>query len=80
MTKKLFLEAVFKFLLGVVLIGLLIFLPAGTINYFNGWLFMGVLFIPMFIAGILMMIKNLKLLASRLDAKEKQKNRDQLLN
>ena len=76
MTKKLFLEAVFKFLLGVVLIGLLIFLPAGTINYFNGWLFMGVLFIPMFIAGILMMIKNLKLLASRLDAKEKQKNRD----
>ncbi len=74
MTKKLFLEAVFKFILGVVLIGLLIFLPAGTIYYFNGWLFMGVLFIPMFIAGILMMIKNPKLLASRLDAKEKQKS------
>ena len=42
-------------------------------DYFNGWLFMSVLFIPMFIAGIIMMIKNPKLLASRLDAKEKQK-------
>ena len=73
MTKKLFLEAVFKFLLGVVLISLLIFMPAGTIYYFNGWLFMGVLFVPMFIAGIIMMIKNPKLLASRLDMKEKQK-------
>ena len=75
MTKKLFLEAVFKFLLGVVLISLLIFMPAGTIYYFNGWLFMGVLFIPMFIAGIIMMIKNPKLLASRLDMKEKKKTR-----
>lgn len=73
MTKKLFFEALFKFLLGVLLIGLFIFLPAGTFNYLNGWIFMGVLFIPMFIAGIVMMIKNPKLLASRLDAKEKQK-------
>ena len=73
MTKKLFFEALFKFLLGVVLIGLFIFLPAGTFNYLNGWIFMGVLFVPMFIAGIIMMIKNPKLLASRLDAKEKQK-------
>ena len=73
MTIKLFFEALIKFLLGVVLIGLLIFLPAWTLDYFNGWLFMSVLFIPMFIAGIIMMIKNPKLLASRLDAKEKQK-------
>ena len=73
MTVKLFFEALIKFLLGVVLIGLLIFLPAWTLDYFNGWLFMSVLFIPMFIAGIIMMIKNPKLLASRLDAKEKQK-------
>ena len=74
MTKKLFFEALFKFLLGVILIGLLIFLPAGTFEFTNGWIFMGVLFIPMFIAGIIMMIKNPKLLASRLDIKEKQKS------
>jgi protein-S-isoprenylcysteine O-methyltransferase Ste14 len=73
MTVKLFFEAILKFILGIVLIGLLIFLPAGTLNYTNGWIFMGVLFIPMLIAGIVMMIKNPKLLASRLDAKEKQK-------
>ena len=73
MSVKLFFEAIIKFLLGVVLIWLLIFLPAGTLNYFNGWLFMIVLFVPMFIAGIIMMIKNPSLLASRLDAKEKQK-------
>ena len=73
MSVKLFFEAIFKFLLGVILIGLLIFLPAGTLEYINGWIFMGVLFVPMLIAGIVMMIKNPKLLASRLDAKEKQK-------
>ena len=73
MSIKLFFEAVFKFLLGVVLVGLLVFLPAGTLNYFNGWIFMGVLFIPMFLAGVVMMIKNPKLLASRLNSKEKQK-------
>ena len=72
MSVKLFFEAIIKFMLGVVLVGCLIFLPAGTLNYLYGWLFMGVLFIPMFIAGIVMMIKNPKLLASRLDAKEKQ--------
>lgn len=79
MTVKLFMEALIKFILGVVLIGLLIFLPAWTINYFNGWLFMGVLFIPMFIVGIIMMIKNPKLLASRLDAKEKQKEQGMVI-
>ena len=73
MNKKLFAEAIVKFSLGVVLVGLLIFVPAGTLSYINGWLFMGVLFIPMFIAGIIMMIKNPSLLASRLNAKEKQK-------
>lgn len=73
MTVKLFLEAIFKFLLGVVLVGALIFLPAGTFNYTNGWIFMGVLFIPIFLAGIVMMIKNPPLLKSRLENKEKQK-------
>ena len=78
-TKKLFLEAIMKFLLGIVLVGLLVFLPAGTLHYFNGWLFMGELFIPMLLAGIVMMIKNPKLLASRLDAKEKQKEQGILI-
>lgn len=72
MSIKLFFEAIFKFLLGVLLVGLLIFIPAGTINFFNGWLFMGLLFIPMFIAGIIMMIKSPNLLKSRLNAKEKE--------
>ena len=73
MNMKLFINAIVKYLLGVLIIGLLVFIPAGTINYFNGWLFMGVLFIPMLFAGIVMMIKNPELLKSRLDAKEKQK-------
>ena len=73
MTVKLFLGAITKFLLGIILIGALIFLPAGTFYYFNAWLLMGILFIPMFFAGIVMMFKNPELLQSRLDAKEKQK-------
>lgn len=73
MNMKLFINAIVKYLLGVLIIGLLVFIPAGTINYFNGWLFMVVLFIPMLFAGIVMMIKNPELLKSRLDAKEKQK-------
>ena len=72
MTKKLFAGALTKFLMGVVLVGLLIFLPAGTFSYFNGWLFMGILFIPMFFAGIVMMIKNPELLQKRLNGKEEQ--------
>ena len=72
MTKKLFIEAITKFVLGVVLVGLLIFLPAGTVSFFNGWLLMGILFVPMFLAGIVMMLKNPNLLKSRLNAKEKQ--------
>ncbi|MBR4072783.1 MAG: isoprenylcysteine carboxylmethyltransferase family protein [Clostridia bacterium] len=73
MTVKLFIGAIAKFLLGILLVGALIFLPAGTFQYFNGWLFLGVLFIPMFIAGVIMMFKNPALLKSRLDAKEKQR-------
>ncbi len=72
MTVKLLFSAIIKFLCGVLLVGLLIFLPAGTIHFLNGWILMGVLFIPMFIAGIVMMFKNPALLAKRLDAKEKR--------
>ena len=70
MTLKLFFSAIIKFLLGVVLVGALIFLPAGTLNYYGGLLLMGILFIPMFIAGLVMLIKNPALLKSRLKAKE----------
>lgn len=72
MTKELFIQAILKYVLGVVLIGLLIFLPAGTLFYPAGWLFMGILFVPMFLAGIVMMVKNPELLKKRLNAKEKQ--------
>ena len=74
MSAKLFIQAILKFTLGVVLVGALIFLPAGTLSFFNGWLLMGILFVPMFFAGIVMMIKNPELLKSRLEAKEKQKD------
>lgn len=76
MNKRLFISAISKFLLGVVLVGALIFLPAGTFNYLGGWLLMGILFIPMFAAGIVMMIKNPALLKSRLNAKEKDREQD----
>lgn len=73
---KLFFSAVLKFLLGVLLVGLLIFLPAGTFSFFGGWLFMGILFVPMFFAGVVLIFKNPELLKKRLNAKEKQKEQD----
>jgi len=73
MTLKLFVSAITKFLLGVALVGLLIFLPAGSLSFWSGWLLMGILFIPMFFAGIIMMFKNPDLLKSRLSAKEIRK-------
>lgn len=69
---KLFTEALLKYLLGVFLVGVIIFVPANTINFWNGWLFMGLLFIPMFIAGIVMLIRSPNLLRSRLNAREKE--------
>lgn len=76
MNAKLFFQAISKFALGVLLVGVLIFLPAGTLDYFAGWLLMGILFIPMFLAGIVMLLKNPALLQKRLVAKEKQKDQD----
>ena len=76
MTAKLFIQAILKFLLGFFLVALLIFLPAGTLNFPNGWLFLCILFVPMFLAGIVMMFKNPELLKKRLDAKEKEKEQN----
>lgn len=72
MTKALFFQAILKFFLGIIVIGILLFLPAGTFAYWNACLFMGILFIPMFCVGIVMMIKNPQLLKKRLHAKEQQ--------
>lgn len=76
---KLFFEAIIKFSAGIILVGLLIFLPAGTLSFVNGWIFMGILFIPMFIAGIVMLFKNPELLRKRLDAKEKQNDQSTIV-
>ena len=72
MTMKLFTQAIAKFSFGVVLVGLLIFLPAGSLSYIYGWLLMGILFAPMFLAGVVMVFKNPELLKKRLNAKEKR--------
>ena len=72
MNKKLFLEAVTKYLIGLLLVLILVFLPAGTFLYWNGWLFICLLFIPMFILGITLIIKAPELLKARLNVKEKQ--------
>ena len=72
MNIKLFGQAVIKFLLGFIIVSLILFIPAGTIYYWNAWLFLGALFIPMFIVGIILMIKNPELLKKRLNAKENE--------
>ena len=65
-------QAIIKFTAGVVLLGALLFLPAGTFKYWNAWLLMGILFVPMFFAGIVMMFKNPELLKKRLNMKERE--------
>lgn len=76
MSIRLFFEAIIKFTLGVILVGALIFLPAGTFSFIGGWMLMAMLFVPMFFAGVIMMIRSPQLLASRLDAKEKEKKQN----
>ena len=65
-------KALTKFLLGVIVLGLLLFFPAGSLHYWQGWLLMGILFVPMAVVGIVMMAKNPELLRKRLNAKEKE--------
>lgn len=76
---KLFFQAILKFIFGVVLVGALLFIPANSINYWNGWLFMGLLFVPMFVAGIILMVKNPELLRKRLKTKEKESEQRQVI-
>lgn len=72
MTSGLFFQAILKFILGTAVVGVLIFVPAGTLYFWNAWLFMGISFIPVFFAGMVMMFKNPELLKKRLNAKEQQ--------
>lgn len=76
---KLFFQAIIKFISGALLVAALLFIPAGSLSYFGAWLFLGVLFIPMFIAGIVMMIKSPELLEKRLNAKEEQSEQKAVL-
>ena len=69
---KLFVNALAKFFCGFLLVGLLIFLPAGTLDFSKGWLMMGLLFGPMFVAGLVMLAKSPAFLEKRLDVKEKR--------
>lgn len=72
MNKSLLTQSLIKFLSGVIIVGILIFLPAGSFSYWQGWLLMGVLFVPMLVAGFILMAKNPDLLRKRLDVKEKE--------
>ena len=72
MNERLLLEALIKFISGVIILGLLLFLPAWTIFWVNAWIFMALLFIPMFLALILMYFKEPELLKNRLKSKENQ--------
>ena len=72
MDRKLMISAVTKFLAGLVLLALLIFLPAGTMTFTQGWIFMAVLFVPMFIIGVVLALKSPELLRKRLNSKEQE--------
>ena len=76
---KLFLNALIKFIFGFILVFLLLFIPAGSLDYWNGWLLIGLLFIPMFIAGIILMFINPNLLKRRLDVREKEMEQKEVI-
>ena len=73
LSSRLFFQALGKFFLGLIVVGGLVFLPAGTLDYWQGWLFVGMLFVPMFVAGIVLMFRKPELLRKRLEAKEEEK-------
>lgn len=79
MTRELFIQAIAKFVVGFLVVGLMIFLPAGTMRYRNGWLLMIILFVPMFCAGIVMMLRCPDLLRKRLNMKETEKEQKQVV-
>ena len=79
MNIKLLFQAIVKFLMGLIIVMILLFLPAGTFEYCNAWLFIGLLFIPMFLVGLIMCFKSPSLLKSRLNAREKEMEQKQVV-
>ena len=79
MNKKLLFQAITKYLLGLIIVFLLLFVPAASLSYWNAWLFIGLLFIPMFIFGLILMFKNPTLLKNRLNVKEKESDQSLLI-
>ena len=79
MNIKLFIKVITRYTLGVISVGFLLFFPANTFNYCNAWLFIGILFIPMFIVGVILMFRNPMLLQSRLDVKESEKEQKKVI-
>lgn len=79
MNGKLLLQTLVKFILGLAVISLLLFLPAGTVHFWNGWLLISVLFVPMFLLGIILLIKAPDLLVKRLNTKEKESEQKQVV-
>ena len=73
MNARLFFKAIIKMLIGLLILTALLFVPAGTLKYWNGWLFIAILFIPMTVAGVVMLFKSPELLEKRLNAKESEK-------
>ena len=79
MNRELFMKAITRFLAGLLIVGLLLFLPAGTFQYPQGWFLLGILFVPMLIAGLVMLKKNPELLKKRLNAKEKETEQKEVI-
>ena len=79
MDAKLFGQGIIKFVCGFVIIGILLFVPAGSFGFWQGWLLMGILFVPMFVAGLIMMKRSPDLLRKRLSAKEEQSEQKTVL-
>ena len=79
MDAKLFRQALIKFFAGLLMISLLLFIPAGTCSFWQAWLLIGILFIPMFIAGLVMMKKCPELLRKRLNVKEEQTEQKEVI-
>lgn len=79
MDTRLFIQAIGKYILGILLFSSLLFIPAGTMKYWNAWLLIGILFIPMLIIGIILMIKNPELLRKRLNSKEKEQEQKSVI-
>ena len=79
MDRNLLCQALSKVIIGFLIVGLLIFLPAGTLDFWNGWLLISILFIPMFGAGLVMMFRNPDLLRKRLNVKEKESDQKKVI-